>query len=225
MTPIPPVTKALLWAIGIAFLLQQLNPDTATLYFALWPIGDVYSQGQVYNLFQPWQLVTYAFLHGNFVHVFFNAFGLIQFGPRLEYSLGHKRYLQFLAVCTLGAGACQLLVTTLMLRNGSPPIPTVGASGFIYGVLLAWAVMWPRDRVLMILPPMEVSVRTMVLIFGGLELFMGVTGTMQGVAHFAHLGGMLFGWLLLRYWQGRPPFGKRRPPPPKPRPPHLRSVN
>jgi membrane associated rhomboid family serine protease len=99
----------------------------------------------------------------------------------------------------------------------------VGASGAIYGVLLAWAVMWPHDRVLMILPPMEVSVRTMVLIFGGLELFMGVTGTMQGVAHFAHLGGMLFGWLLLRYWQGKPPFGKRRPPPPKR--PNLRSVN
>jgi len=224
LSPIPPVTKALLWAIGIAFLLQQLNPEIATVYFALWPIGDVHAQGQVYNLFQPWQLVSYAFLHGGFVHLFLNAFGLIQFGPRLEYALGRKRYLQFLAVCTLGAGLCQLAVTTLMLRNGSPPIPTVGASGFIYGVLLAWAVMWPHDRVLMILPPMEVSVRTMVLIFGGIELYMGVTGTMQGVAHFAHLGGMLFGWLLLRYWQGQPPFGRKRPPG-KPRPPHLRSVN
>ena len=207
MSPIPPVTKALLWAIGIAFLLQQLQPETATVYLALWPIGDVHSQGQVYNLFQPWQLLTYAFLHGGFVHLFVNAFGLIQFGPRLERALGQKRYLQFLAACTLGAGACQLVVTTLMLRHGSPPIPTVGASGFIYGILLAWAVMWPHDRVLMILPPMEVSVRTM-----------------QGVAHFAHLGGMAFGWLLLRYWQGKPPFG-RRGPPKKPKPPHLRSVN
>jgi membrane associated rhomboid family serine protease len=224
LSPIPLVTKVLLWAIGIAFLLQQLNPDVATIYFALWPIGDVAAQGQVYNLFQPWQLLSYALLHGSFIHLFFNAFALIQFGPRLEYSLGRKRYIQFLLVCTIGAALCELVVTTMMLRAGSPPIPTVGASGAIYGVLLAWAVLYPHDRVLMILPPMEVSVRTMVLIFGGLELLMGITGTMQGVAHFAHLGGMLFGWLLLRFWQRRPPFGGgRKPPPPKPR--HLHSIN
>jgi membrane associated rhomboid family serine protease len=110
-----------------------------------------------------------------------------------------------------------------MVESGSPPFPTVGASGFVYGILLAWAVMYPHERVFMILPPVEVSVRTMVMIFGGLALFLGVSGTAQGVAHFAHLGGMLFGWLLLRYWQGKPPFGKRKPPPPKR--PNLRSVN
>ena len=223
MNPIPPVTKALLWILGIAFLLQQLNPDLATWHLALWPWGEFRTDEGFVSLFQPWQLITYALLHGSFVHLFFNAFALIQFGPRLEYSLGQKRYIQFLLVCTLGAAICQLAVGTAMVNAGGRPFPTVGASGFVYGILLAWAVMYPRDRVLMILPPMEVSVRTMVLIFGGLELLMGITGTAQGVAHFAHLGGMLFGWLLLRYWQGKPPFGKRRPPPPKK--PHLRSVN
>jgi membrane associated rhomboid family serine protease len=224
LNPIPPVTKTLLWILGIAFLLQQLNPDLATWHLALWPWGEFRTDEGFVSLFQPWQLITYALLHGSFVHLFFNAFALIQFGPRLEYSLGQKRYIQFLLVCTLGAAICQLAVGTAMVNAGGHPFPTVGASGFVYGILLAWAVMYPRDRVLMILPPMEVSVRTMVLIFGGLELLMGITGTAQGVAHFAHLGGMLFGRQLLRYWQGKPPFGKRRPPPP-PKPRHLRSVN
>jgi membrane associated rhomboid family serine protease len=223
LNPIPPVTKALLWALGICFLLQQLNQNVAALYFALWPLGEFQTGQGFVTLFQPWQLVTYAFLHGDFVHIFFNAFALFQFGPRLEYKLGRKHYIQFLAVCGIGAALCQLAVTTAMVNAGSPPHPTVGASGFIYGILLAWAVMFPHDRVMMILPPMEVSVRTMVIIFGVLALVLGVTGTAQGVAHFAHLGGMLFGWLLLRYWQGKPPFGRR--PPNKPKPPHLRSVN
>ena len=224
MNPITPVTKVLLWAIGIAFLLQQLSPGHADLYFALWPLGDYYDQGAVVSPFQPWQLLTYAFLHANFVHLLFNALMLLQFGPRLEHSLGRKRFIQFLVVCTVGAAACQLAVTSWMHANGYPVGPTVGASGYIYGILLGWAVLWPHDRLMMILPPVEMSVRTMVLVFGGIELFLGVTGTAQGVAHFAHLGGMLFGWLLLRYWQRRPPFGGgRKPPPPKPR--HLRSVN
>jgi membrane associated rhomboid family serine protease len=223
LSPIPPVTKALLWALGICFLLQQLRPELAVVYFALWPLGEFQTSEGFVTLFQPWQPLTYAFLHGDFLHIFFNAFALIQFGPRLEYSLGRKHYMQFLAVCTVGAAICQLAVATAMVESGSPPFPTVGASGFVYGILLAWAVMYPHERVFMILPPVEVSVRTMVMIFGGLALFLGVSGTAQGVAHFAHLGGMLFGWLLLRYWQGKPPFGKRKPPPPKR--PNLRSVN
>jgi membrane associated rhomboid family serine protease len=211
-----PVTKVLLWAIGIAYLLQQLVPSVTT-YFALWPIG-------IGSPFQPWQLVTYALLHGGFAHLFFNALMLWQFGPRLEHSLGRKRFIQFLVVSTVGAGACQLALMTLVLRSNPNSLPyAIGASGFIYGIMMAWAVMWPRDRLMMILPPVEMSVRTMVLFFGGLALFLGVTGSGEGIAHFAHLGGMLFAWLLLRYWQRRPPFGGGRPKPPKR--PNLRSVN
>ena len=220
---VTPVTKALIVANGVIFALQYLSGSSADFsdfieyHFALWPpqIG--------YPPFRPWQLLTYAFLHGNFLHLFFNALMLVQFGPRLENSLGRKRFIQFLVACTLGAAATQLGVTSWMHASGMAIGPTVGASGYIYGILLAWAVLYPHDRVMMILPPVEMSVRTMVMIFGGLEIFLGVTQTTQGVAHFAHMGGMLFGWLLLRYWQGKPPFGKRKPPPPKK--PHLRSVN
>jgi len=220
LNPIPPVTKALLWAIGIVYLLQQVNPFLDD-NLALYPLGEFNSPEGIVTYFRPWQLVTYAFLHGSFMHLLFNALMLVQFGPRLENSLGRNRYIQFLAVSTVGAAACQLAVLWLMRSNGYAVGATVGASGYIYAILLGWAMLWPHDRLMMILPPVEMSVRTMVLVFGGLELFMGVTGTSQGVAHFAHLGGMLFGWLLLRYWQRKPPFGKRKPPPPKR---HLRSV-
>jgi membrane associated rhomboid family serine protease len=221
VNPIPPVTKYLLWALGIAFVLQQIAPEPALLHFALWPWADATVAGETISLFKPWQLLTYALLHGGFIHLFFNAFALIQFGPRLEYSLGQKRYIQFLLAGTLGAAACQMVVGTMMVNAGSQPFPTVGASGAVYAILLAWAVMYPHDRVQLILPPMEVSVRTMVIIFGALALFMGVTGTAGGIAHFAHLGGMLAGWLLLQYWRGKPPFGKGKPP----KRPNLRSVN
>jgi membrane associated rhomboid family serine protease len=207
LNPIPPVTKVLLWAIGIIFLLQQLKPDFATYYFALWPLGDFFDGTQMVSPFQPWQLVTYAFLHGNFIHLLFNALMLVQFGPRLELTLGTKRYSWFLATCTIGAAVCQLGVGTWMHANGYQVGPTLGASGFVYGVLLAWAVFYPHDRVMMILPPIPMSVRTMVMVFGGIELF---------------LGGMLSAWLHIRYWRGLPPF-RRRPPPTKKKS-HLRVV-
>jgi membrane associated rhomboid family serine protease len=218
---IPPVTKYLLWAIGIGYLLQLLAQDAALMNFALWPWGNFEAAGGQF-LFRPWQLVTYALLHGSFTHLFLNAFGLIQFGPRVEMALGRRRFIQFVLVCTVGAGLCQLLVTTLMVNAGSPPFPTLGASGFIYGILLGYGAMFPHERIMMILPPVEMSARTFVIVFGAIELITGVTGTMGGVAHFAHLGGMLFGWLLLRYWSGKPPFGKRKPQRPKPR---LHSIN
>ena len=219
MNPIPPVTKYLLWALLIAFGLQSMQQDTALRYFALWPLGSFDDGGGGSVGFQPWQLLSYALLHGGFMHLFLNGIGLFQFGPRIEYALGQRRFLIYVLVCTVGAGLCQLIVTTMMTRSGAAPYPTVGASGFIYGILLAYAVFFPKDRMMLMLPPIEMSARTMVIAFGALELFTGITGTMGGVAHFAHLGGMLFGWLLLRYWRGQPPFSKRKPPPPK-----LRSV-
>jgi len=217
--PLPRVTKYLLWALAIGYLLQMIGGNAAIVYFALWPLGEIAPELGG-SLFQPWQLLTYALLHGNFMHLFFNGIGLFQFGPRIEHALGEKRFLQFVLVCTLGAGLCQLVVTTMMVRSGVPAFPTIGASGFIFGILLAYGAMFPRDRIMLMLPPIEMSARTMVIVFGAIELLMGVTGTMQGVAHFAHLGGMLFGWVLLRYWSGKPPFGKR-----KPKRPNLRSVN
>jgi membrane associated rhomboid family serine protease len=102
-----------------------------------------------------------------------------------------------------------------MMSYGAPPIPTIGASGGVFGLLLAYGMLFPRQRLMLIIPPVEMSAKTLVIVFGAIELLMGVTGTFSGVAHFAHLGGMLFGWLLIRYWRGQPPFSKKKPPPPR----------
>lgn len=220
MNPLPPVTKALLWAMAIIFLLQQVMGDFLMLHFALWPWGDFPLGPGADGLplsagFQPWQLLSYGFLHGNFMHLFFNCIALFQFGARVEYSFGPRRYAQFFLVCVVGAGLFQLLVTSVMVNSGAPAFPTIGASGGVFGLLLAYAMLFPRERVMLLLPPVEMSARTLVIVFGVIELVMGVTGTAAGIAHFAHLGGMLFGWLLMRYWRGQPPFKKRRPPGPR----------
>lgn len=220
MNPIPNATKALLWAIAIGFLLQMVAREFLLINFALWPLGDfpagAGSDGLPLSVgFQPWQLVSYGFLHGGIGHLFFNCLALYQFGPRLEYSLGTKRYTTYFFTCMIGAGLCQLLVTSLMVKSGTGPFPTIGASGGIFGILLAYAMFYPHDRVMLLIPPIPMKVRTMVIAFGVIELVLGVTGTAAGIAHFAHLGGMLFGWLLLRYWQKKPPFQRR--PPPRPR--------
>ena len=96
-----------------------------------------------------------------------------------------------------------------------PPYPTIGASGGVFGLLLAFGLLFPNRRIMLLIPPIPIKARTLVIAYGAIELFMGVTGTGPGVAHFAHLGGMLFGWLLIRYWRGQPPFGRRGPPRPR----------
>jgi membrane associated rhomboid family serine protease len=222
--PIPPVTRNLLIALAIAFGLQKLlGPEAMLVPFALWPLGEfnagMGSDGMALSVgFQPWQLVTYGFLHGDFMHLLFNGIGLWQFGSRVEQVLGTKRYLQFFFACVVGAGLCQLAVVTTMVGMGESAFPTVGASGGIFGILLAYAMFFPRERMIIIPIPVPISARTMVIIYGAISLLAGVTGTMQGVAHFAHLGGMVFGWLLLRYWSGKPPFQKKK------RKPDLRRV-
>ncbi|MCW0378732.1 Rhomboid protease GlpG [Xanthomonas sacchari] len=213
---LPPVTKALLIANVVVFLLQQpfLLGDATFEPFKLWPIGvfDAFSPGQN---FQLWQLLTYGFLHGSFSHLFFNMLALYMFGGPLEQTWGEKRFLTYYLVCVAGAGLCQLLVGWWMLSNGNEPYPTLGASGGIFGLLLAFGMLFPNQRVVLLFPPIPMKARTFVIVFGALELLMGFTGWQPGVAHFAHLGGMLFGWLMIRYWRGQPPFGKRKPPRPR----------
>jgi membrane associated rhomboid family serine protease len=154
--------------------------------FELWP-GD---------RFQPWQLITYAFLHdpSNFFHILFNMLGLYMFGSDVERLFGTRFYLAYYFAAVIAAALCHLGVTALM---GGPPIPTVGASGGIYGLLLAFGWYFPTRRVVLLFPPIPMNARTFVIVFGVLELFFGVTGTAAGVAHFAHLGGMLGGWLMI----------------------------
>lgn len=222
MNPLPKVTKILLWAMAIVFLAQLAIGDSLIDYFGLWPLGDhpagVGADGLPMSVgFQPWQLVTYGFLHdpSGPGHLFFNGLALYQFGARIEYALGTRRFTTYFFTCLVGAGLCQLVVTTLMTQSGSQAFPTIGASGGIFGILLAYGMMFPRDRVMLLIPPIPMSARTLVIGFGVVELVLGVTGTASGIAHFAHLGGMLFGWLLLRYWRGLPPFTRRKPPGPR----------
>ena len=208
---IPPITRNLLWIMAIVFLLQQFLGD-ALAPFMLWPFGDFQigygSDGLPATIgFQPWQLLTYGFMHGGFGHLFFNGIALFQFGSRLEQLWGGKKYLTFFLVCVIGAGVCQLLFMAFLPESAGP---TIGASGGVYGLLLAYGMLFPHERVMLLIPPIPMSARTLVIVFGALSIVMGVTGTMGGVAHFAHLGGMLFGWLLIRYWRGDPPFRKQR---------------
>lgn len=216
MNRLPPVTLALLLAIGAMFLLQQLlPPETLVAPFALWPWGRFPAEGLDGSLltvgFQPWQLVTYGFLHGGWMHLLFNAWALYQFGAAVENVLGARRFGQYYFFCVVGAGLCQLLVTTLMLDPLAPhAVPTVGASGGIFGLLLAFAVFFPDAKLIFLLFPVPVSARVAVVIYGAIELWLGLSGAQSGVAHFAHLGGLAFGWGLLRYWRGLPPFMPRR---------------
>jgi membrane associated rhomboid family serine protease len=208
---LPPVTKGLLIANGLAFLLQLALGDAAMAPFMLWPLGSGADPSAVSG-FMPWQLVTYAFMHGNVGHLLFNMLALLMFGAPVEHLWGHRRFLTYYAVCVLGAALCQLLVGAWTMSQGGESYPTLGASGGIFGLLLAYGMLFPQQRVMLLIPPIPMKARTLVIVYGVVELLMGITNTMPGVAHFAHLGGMLFGWLLIRYWRGQPPFGRRGPP-------------
>ena len=215
---LPPVTKALLIANGIAFLLQLLLPPNTFDPFALWPLGDgSFDPYGTAQSFMPWQLVSYAFLHdpSNPFHLAFNMLALVMFGSPLEYTWGNRRYATYYFVCVVGAALCQLAVASWAVQQGSGAYPTVGASGGIFGLLLAYGMLFPNQRVMLLIPPIPMRARTLVIVYGAIELLMGFSGLQPGVAHFAHLGGMFFGWMLIRYWRGQPPFGRRGPPRPR----------
>jgi len=197
--PIPPATRALIIANVVVFLLvQYVARDTMYVLFALWPLTSG---------FLPWQIVTYSFMHAGFTHLLLNMFALYMFGGEIERVVGQRRYLAYYFVCVLSAAAAQLVVTALL---AVPPYPTVGASGAVFGLLLAFAMYFPRRMILLIIPPIPMPAWLFVTLFGILELYFGVTGTQAGVAHFAHLGGMVGGYLMIQRWRGRPPFGRRR---------------
>ena len=191
----PPATTALIIANVAIFLLQGLAPQLI-VPFALWPLAT--SGMNIGASFAPWQLVTYAFLHGGLLHLAFNMFALYMFGGSLERVFGTRRYLTLYFVSVLSAAATQLAVAMV----SGAIYPTIGASGGVFGLLLAYAMYFPHNRVMLLFPPIPMPARTFVVLYAVLELFLGVTGSQEGVAHFAHLGGMIGAWLLLRYWRG-----------------------
>ncbi len=149
--------------------------------------------------FMPYQLLTYMFLHANMQHLFFNMFALWMFGRTLEYELGSKRFLVYYLVCGVGAALLQLAIGTLF-----PYSLTVGASGAVFGLLLAFGVMHPNATIMLLIPPIPMKAKWFVILYGALELLLGLRNSpADNVAHFAHLGGMIWGLLLLLYWRKR----------------------
>lgn len=172
---------------------------------ALLPLGKwIFGFGSLFwvgnPLFHTYQFVTYMFLHANFEHVFFNMFALWMFGRTLEYELGSRRFLVYYMVCGIGAALIQMLAAW---ASGEYYIQLVGASGAVMGLLLAFGVMHPNAMIVLLIPPIPMKAKWFVIIYGVIELFLGWTGYGGNVAHFAHVGGMLWGFLLLHYWKRR----------------------
>ena len=196
------VVKTLLIINVLIFLLEMYFADLLISRFALWPIDSSIERFNVLRpSFQIQQLVTYAFLHGSLLHLMLNMYALWLFGSRFESLWGSKVFAIYYFVCVIGAAFIQLIVSS----QDQNYYPTIGASGGVFGVLLAFAMFFPHERLMLIFPPIPIQARTFVIMYGIIELWFGVTGTAQGIAHFAHLGGMLFGFLLILYWKRNPP--------------------
>jgi membrane associated rhomboid family serine protease len=195
---VPPATRVLILVNVALYVLELWAPNVMMGLFALWPLGGG---------FRPWQLITYAFLHDpkTILHIFLNMFALYMFGGALESYWGGRRLVLFYLVCVLTAALTQLAVqypSGVAEEFG----PVIGASGGVFGVLLAFAWYFPRQRVILLFLPIPLPAWLFVTLYGLLELFQGVTGAQEGVAHFAHLGGMLGGALCILYWRARHRF-------------------
>ena len=194
---VTPAVRALLIAnIGIYLLQMYLFGNGENIY-ELWPWTPYPIEGAL--PFEPWQLVTYAFLHGSYAHIFFNMFALLIFGPDVERLFGTRYFILYYFVCAISAALVQMLVTTVVPDAFGP---TIGASGAIFGILLAYGMAYPRRQLLLFFV-IPIRAWLFVTLYGLLELGMGVFGYEQGVAHFAHIGGMVGGYLLILYWRAR----------------------
>jgi len=193
----PPVTTALIVANVAIYLIQTSILPGLVLPFALWPVGSGAATGGQVD-FHVWQIVTYGFLHGGLTHLLFNMFGLYMFGGPLEQVVGPRRFLMYYFVCVIAAGITQLLVGLA----ASSVYPTVGASGGVFGLLLAYAAYFPHNKLFLLFLPIPIPARIFVVIYAAIELALGVSGAQTGVAHFAHLGGLVGGAIMLAYWRG-----------------------
>lgn len=208
---LPPVTRNLLIANVVVYLLQQVCGAVFMQYFALWPWGPdkmfQAAQGVVSIGFRPWQLVTYAFMHGSVTHILFNMVALYMFGGAIERTFGARNFIIYYFVCAIVAAIAQLIVVSYFTHGF---YPTLGASGAIFGLLLAFGMMYPHEKVMLIFLPVPMPAWLFVIGYAAVELVMGVTGTEAGVAHFAHLGGMVGGIVLIEYWRGHLPIKPKR---------------
>lgn len=195
MSNVPTVTKNIIIINIIVFLFTWVLERRGSSFMNAFVLFDPSS-----HWFHFWQPVTYMFMHGGFWHILFNMYTLFIFGSVVERIIGSKKFLAFYLICGVGAAGFHLLVTSLLSGVSSP---MVGASGAIYGVMLAYAMLFPDSKLTLIFPPVTLSAKWMVIVFAAIELLTGVTSTAEGIAHFAHLGGMIFGFLIIRFWKAR----------------------
>ncbi|MBR0490129.1 MAG: rhomboid family intramembrane serine protease [Prevotella sp.] len=223
MRNIPIVTKSLLIINVVAFLISMFSGHVALLGGR--DMNDIF--GLHFFLapdFQIYQLITYMFMHGGWAHLFFNMFALWMFGCVVENVWGPKKFLFYYIFCGIGAGLCQEIAQYVQyayehldsyeyVRTAVGSIPmstylnlwtTVGASGAIYAILLAFGMLFPEQRIFIIPIPFPIKAKWFVMIYVAIELFSAIGSSGDGVAHVAHLGGMLFGFLLIRYWKKHP---------------------
>ncbi len=204
LSSIPPVVKNLVAINILMFIATLINENFMIGNFAMFYPASPW--------FKPWQVLTHMFMHGGIWHIFFNMYTLLMFGIVLERRLGSGKFLIFYFVTGLGAVALhtgtQWLEAQYFMNAGDFEAytsilrtPTLGASGAIYGVLIGYAMCYPDSRLTLLFPPVTLTAKWFVIIFAVIELFTGISGIHDGVAHFAHLGGMLFGWLLIRWWR------------------------
>ncbi|MCP4439589.1 MAG: rhomboid family intramembrane serine protease [Aureispira sp.] len=204
MQVLPEVTKNLLIINVLMFL--------ATLSFENFMYGNLSLFPVQSPDFQPYQVVTHMFMHGDGMHIFFNMFTLFMFGPDIERAFGPKKFLIYYLGTGLGAAALHTLVQYIEISQLDPNTmaymqhlftPTVGASGAIFGLLAAFGMLYPNRMIMLLIPPIPMKAKYFVLIFGAIELYLGVSGKQPGVAHFAHLGGAIFGVLMVLFWRKR----------------------
>lgn len=193
---IPEITKNIIIINAILFGATVLSENSVNLYehLALFHYTSDY--------FKPWQIITHMFMHGSFMHILFNMFGVWMFGSRLEQMWGAKRYINFYLITGLGAALLHTLVQSYEISQGliGASVPTVGASGALFGILVAFAMYWPNTELYIMFLPIPIKAKWAVIGYAAFELFAGLSGFQTGIAHFAHLGGALFGFLLVKYW-------------------------
>lgn len=215
LSNLPKVTKNILIINVFMMIFTKLRPDFMYGMFALYyPTSP---------LFEWWQPITHIFMHGGWWHLFFNMFTLLMFGCTLERQWGPKKFLLFYFVTGLGAAAMHMGVMYLQMHHYMgiaaeggvaaaearaairtlTSLPMVGASGAIYGVLMGFAMLFPDTVMVLLFPPIPLKAKWWILIFVVIELFTGIFSLQESVAHFAHLGGMLLGWLMVKYWKSK----------------------
>lgn len=210
MSNVPTAVKNLIIINVLVMIMTSLNENFMYEKFALfYPTSP---------FFHWWQPLTHMFMHGGFWHLFFNMYTLFIFGSVLERVWGTKKFLIFYFVTGFGAAlvhtgvewiqmqywmtqAAEGSMTALNSIHALKVTPTVGASGAIYGLLMGYAMLYPDSIMSLVFPPISMKAKWFVLIFAGIELLTGVTGTGGGIAHFAHLGGLIFGFILIMYWK------------------------